>query len=104
VVIYDNACGLHRYCMAREPAFFKNTRFYSDRFHLVNHKDCARTFCIDVAGLRISTSLVESENKAVKSVKGHCQHMRKDTFMWFFRLFFVFRNLLLRRVPMVGLV
>jgi len=32
-IIYDHACGLHSYCMNREPWFFRNTEFFSDRFH-----------------------------------------------------------------------
>ena len=38
MVIYDNACNLHSYCLNREPAFFKTTWFLVDRFHWRNHK------------------------------------------------------------------
>ena len=36
-IVYDNACGLHAYCLNRDPNFFKNTRFLVDRFHYSNH-------------------------------------------------------------------
>ena len=37
IVVYDNACGLHTYCLKRDPHFFKETRFLVDRFHWNNH-------------------------------------------------------------------
>jgi hypothetical protein len=106
LVIYDNACNLHRYCVAREPGFFCRTKFFSDRFHFKNHIDCARAFCIDVAGklIVVDTSIVESENAAVARVKAHCQHMSKATFMWFFKFFFLYRNLRRANVEVPGLL
>lgn len=38
VIIYDNACNLHSYCMNRDPIFFKKTRFLVDRLHWRNHR------------------------------------------------------------------
>lgn len=37
LVIYDNACRLHEYCLNRDPAFFKKTKFVVDKFHWKNH-------------------------------------------------------------------
>ena len=37
LVIYDNACNLHRYALNRDPEFFTNTKFTVDRFHWSNH-------------------------------------------------------------------
>lgn len=37
VVIYDNGCNLHSYCLNREPDHFKFTWFVVDRFHWPNH-------------------------------------------------------------------
>ena len=37
VVIYDNGCNLHNYCLNRQPNFFKRTWFLVDRFHWPNH-------------------------------------------------------------------
>ena len=36
-IVYDNTCGLHTYCLKRDPQFFKETRFLADRFHWGNH-------------------------------------------------------------------
>ena len=30
IVVYDNACNLHQFCLNREPDFFKETRFLVD--------------------------------------------------------------------------
>ncbi len=30
LVIYDNSCKLHEYCLNRDLAFFKNTKFVVD--------------------------------------------------------------------------
>jgi hypothetical protein len=48
LVIYDNSCTLHeyclnhdpaffKYCLNHDPAFFKNTKFVVDKFHWKNH-------------------------------------------------------------------
>lgn len=37
VVVYDNACNLHSYCLNRDPAFFKNTQFLVDRLRWADH-------------------------------------------------------------------
>ncbi|XP_070541358.1 uncharacterized protein [Ptychodera flava] len=42
LIVYDNACKLHQYCLNREPVFFQNTIFCVDRLHWKNHK--GRTF------------------------------------------------------------
>lgn len=41
IIVYDNACHLHLYCLKREPARFKNTRFFVDRLHYKNHVGCS---------------------------------------------------------------
>ena len=38
VILCDNACQLHRYCMYREPIKFKYTLFLNDEFHAKGHK------------------------------------------------------------------
>ncbi len=43
-IIYDLACSLHRYCLARNPSFFKDCRFYLDRFHEMNHTACSWSY------------------------------------------------------------
>jgi hypothetical protein len=38
LVIYDNSCNLHVWCMKRFPTTFKDTTFMVDRLHWYNHK------------------------------------------------------------------
>ena len=45
LVIYDNSCRLHEYCLNHDPAFFKNTKFVVDKFHWKNHTG-TWAFCI----------------------------------------------------------
>ncbi len=47
VIIYDNACALHNYCLNRDPEFFKDTTFLVDRFHWKNHTSKYRIVNID---------------------------------------------------------
>ncbi|XP_046849613.1 uncharacterized protein LOC124443127 isoform X1 [Xenia sp. Carnegie-2017] len=44
LVIYDNACRLHEYCLNRDPAFFKKTKFVVDKFHWKNHSGCCEGY------------------------------------------------------------
>lgn len=37
LVIYDNACSLHAYCLNRDPIFFMDTVFRVDGLHFKNH-------------------------------------------------------------------
>lgn len=60
-IIYDNACNLAKYCMVREPIFFRHTRFVVDRFHQFSHKHCAPCFDADNYSFlhNVNTQLVE---------------------------------------------
>ena len=40
IFIYDNTCHLHRFCLYREPEFFRFVTFLIDKFHWGNHVAC----------------------------------------------------------------
>jgi hypothetical protein len=44
VIVYDLACVLHRYCLGRNAALFRDTTFVLDRFHQCNHATCSRSY------------------------------------------------------------
>ncbi len=44
LIIYDNACKLHQYCLNRVPAFFGHTQFAVDRFHWRDHVGCSASY------------------------------------------------------------
>ena len=46
-IVYDNACTLHRYCLNREPVFFRDTRFKVDRMHMRGHTGCPEGYDLD---------------------------------------------------------
>jgi hypothetical protein len=46
IIVYDNACNLHSYCLNRNPTCFKETKFLVDRFHWKNHR--GKVFGIDL--------------------------------------------------------
>ena len=69
-IFYDFACGLHEYCLNREPDFFKNTCFWCDIFHFINHT-CGINFNSSrVLGLEgIKSEICEQVNIYLQCVK-----------------------------------
>lgn len=61
LIIYDNACKLHQYCLNREPAFFKHTQFAVDRFHWRGHVGCSAGYCLD----KYKSAQIENINSQV---------------------------------------
>lgn len=47
MIIYDNACMLHKVCMLRDPAFFRYTIFCIDRLHGKGHVHCTKGYLLD---------------------------------------------------------
>ncbi|KAL3871729.1 hypothetical protein ACJMK2_039712 [Sinanodonta woodiana] len=75
LVIYDNACNLHNYCLNRDPVFFRETWFLVDRFHWCNHK-------------------AEQRNSTLKRLKTILSYMNVDYFKNHLRLFLWFRRMI----------
>jgi len=48
MIVYDNCCNLHRYCLRREPNFFSQTWFLIDRLHQRGHIACHEGYNMDV--------------------------------------------------------
>lgn len=89
VIIYDFACELQNYCLNREPAFFKDTRFFVDGFHWYNHTACARSYDSKlIEDMRLwNTQLAEQCNSALKIVKNSVTRMSQGLFVSSLRLF-----------------
>lgn len=112
VIIYDNACNLHSYCLNREPTFFKNTWFLVDRFHWRNHKGMAFLYINLHAVLflsyiacstgynmsaykqfsSINSEVVEQSNSLIKRIKGSVSYMTAQNFITHVKLFFWYHN------------
>ena len=37
LIVYDNSCNLHSYCLNQDPVFFKNSQFLVDQLHWQDH-------------------------------------------------------------------
>lgn len=75
VIIYDFACALAPYCMAREPHFFRNTLFLIDEMHMHDHTKCSAacfftTYLSENVDLRrIKSSIAECGNSGLKRIR-----------------------------------
>jgi hypothetical protein len=85
IVIMDNACNLHTYCLRREPWLFRNVWFLVDRLHYANHVNCSSGYRIDNFPFLkdISTVACEVFNGTFKSVVKQAGFMSMNNFVLF---------------------
>ena len=98
IIIYDNACKLHQYCLLREPAFFKYTLFLVDRFHWKGHVACSIGYnmCVYLANLQLrqlNSQVNEQGNAGVQKLKGHLSYMTFENFKFHVTIYYAVRNL-----------
>ena len=97
LVIYDNACKLHQYCLNGEPAFFKHTQFAVDRFHWKGHIGCSSGYCLDNYQhpeiKAINSQINEQANSNLQHIKGQVAYMSIENFMFTVTLFLAIRNI-----------
>ena len=96
-IIYDNACQLHKYCLNREPHFFRGTVFYVDRFHWKCHIGCSSGYCLDkyrtnfdIAG--INSQINEQANAGLKKLQAQLSYMSPSNFIFHVKLFLAIKN------------
>jgi len=87
VIIYDNACKLHQYCLNREPHFFQNTLFAVDRFHRRGHVGCSSGYSLDSYKLflplaEINSQVNEQAKAGLQRIRGQLAYMIADNFMF----------------------
>ncbi len=89
IIIMDNACNLHTYCLRREPWLFRNMWFMVDRLHYSNHVNCSSGYRIDNYPFLkdISTVVCEVYNGVFKSVVKQAGFMSMNNFMLFTKMF-----------------
>lgn len=82
IIFYDYACQLSEYAFNREPEYFRNTEFFHDIFHGVNHK-CPYAFqCGAIADKRCyNTSCAEQFNSYFVKIKATGKCLRMSRFM-----------------------
>ncbi|XP_070550589.1 uncharacterized protein [Ptychodera flava] len=104
IVIYDNACKLHQYCLNREPAFFKNTMFLVDRLHWCNHTGCSsgynmKTYRDNKEIVELNSQICEQMNASISRIKSQLAYMLPDNFVFHAALFLSIIN---RKVELSG--
>ncbi len=92
-IIYDFACNLHKYCLNREPKFFRDTKFLIDQHHQGNHIGCSEAYRLStfkqelVADLvYLNDSAAECGNSGLSKLKTSARYMSKQRFMKLCRL------------------
>ena len=63
IIIYDNCCHLHNYCLNRDPEFFKHTKFLIDRFHWKNHTGMIFTLGYEKMTFQLKWQKFEKKSK-----------------------------------------
>ena len=91
IIVYDNACKLHVYCLNREPALYKNTRFFVYRFHWKGHVGCSRGYSLDsyasINTKKINSQVNEQANSGLQRIKAQLAYMKPDNFLFTLSLF-----------------
>ena len=97
LIIYDNACKLHQYCLNREPAFFSHTQFSVDRFHWKGHVGCSSGYNLAIykSALTntINSQVNEQANAGLQHIKSQVAYMSHANFMHTVSLFLAIKNL-----------
>ena len=86
VIVYDNACNAQKFFLAREYAFFKNTKFVIDKLHFYFHCRCSPVynpyFHAELDGY--NTQLCEQYNRGLNGLKNQLIYFNWKT--WLFHL------------------
>ena len=97
LIIYDNACRLHVYCLNREPHFFENTRFAVDRFHWRGHIGCSKGYSLDAYSQKrikgINSQVNEQANSGLQKIRGQLAYMSVENFRIHCSLFLALKNM-----------
>ena len=103
VIVYDNACKLHQYCLNREPHFFRSTLFGVDRFHWRGHVGCSAGYCLNtykqMAIKDINSQVNEQANVGLQQIRGQ---LAPENFMFTLKLFLSIKNKNVQRKPDVS--
>ena len=87
-IYYDFGCALNDYCLNREPAFFRDTRFWIDRFHSYNHVCGLNHKPKRVDGVcHHDTSIAEQINSFLSNFRYFLDHLTQSHFTYFAQLF-----------------
>ena len=96
VIVYDNACRLHVYCLNREPQRFQGSKFLVDRFHWKGHVGCCSAYSLDTYGdpqLRgVNFQVNEQANADLQKIRGQLAYMTPTIFKFHLSFFLSVKN------------
>ena len=96
VIVYDNGCKLHVYCLNREPGYFQNTLFLVDRFHWKGHTGCSSGYNLDLYGEQLlktlNSQINEQANADLQKIRGQLAYMTLANFHFHLSLFISVKN------------
>lgn len=83
-VFYDFACSLCEYSLNRQPAFWRNTRFWHDLFHGFRHKCGSNYKSSRILALQgLNTEICEQFNAFIQCIKYTATHLTQAHFCFF---------------------
>ncbi|XP_077986107.1 uncharacterized protein LOC144440592 [Glandiceps talaboti] len=96
IIVYDNGCKLHQYCLNREPEFFKHTIFLVDRLHWCNHTGCSSGYNMNVyknSEVRtLNSQICEQTNAVIARIRSQLAYMLPDNFILHTAIFLSMAN------------
>ena len=98
ILIYDNACNLHRYVLKREPVRFQNCKFLVDRMHWSNHVGCSLGYSMDQyeadeAIKEINSQVCEQANRDLRRMSTPFAFMSPENVIQHTKIFLALRNM-----------
>jgi hypothetical protein len=90
LLVYDLACNLHKFMLARDHHYVRDALFVLDRFHTCNHRACSHGYrasehVVEMDG--INTEAAEQFNNVLAPLKKCLQGMTFQHHMWMIELF-----------------
>jgi len=104
LIVYDNACNLHKYVLRRAPQFFSNTAFRIDRLHIYNHEGCSSGYNLatypnhmsvatNVRLDKLNTQIAEQVNSLLDGIRTQVAYMGHDNAMAYVKFFLAQYNI-----------
>jgi hypothetical protein len=93
-VVYNNACDLATYAIAREPHLFRDVVFATDPVHFAHHTACSAAFNSKMYRQLEACNPMrnEQEDSGVAGLGSSLSDMTQHNFMFLIRLFCALRN------------
>jgi len=89
LVVYDNACNVHRFALKREPYLFRDVSFVVDATHWSGHVMCSGSYNSSVQRSKckdVNTQKVEQDNaKDLKPYRTQMRFFSQNMHLWHLR-------------------